>query len=928
MAQALRKSELARHFPVGAVLAMGATTTMPGPGGVGTQTPQCNNVAGLTEHLKHPTNGLIANGLNYVMLYLGSPYFHEEQQDLPSVLDSNNCWGFFQVMSRRTSDPSSSLTTEFTTNTGVDNSRAVADPLTATVVSDMALHPSILSYVLDDDIQKSNNADKAARNNTLTQSLQAQDNMNRLASAMWRDRGYVDLGNDLMLMLTYEYGCGADAGGTPNPEGDLHRATFPTITGTSNPDMVDIIRHRIALLPSNARHMWMVQCHYTNTGTLSSRLRQVTDRELRLQVGLYLAEGATGLWFFPFTDFDIGGGGGIQPMLGGRASSLAVSRELSSRLTPTIRRILLKCTAAGAATAFTASGGGSTGYAINYANAHVGELTHKNGKKYVVIVNRGSSTANVTISHPNSTGYLLSLENSTRYKLGTDAISIGAFDWTILVYEPSYNNQGSRGVPNYPINFSQTVKQWWASHWLNPTSANYVNSANFPFHTREVSVPLGANLQAYIDAAQPNTTLVLPALGAFGDVTLLERSNIHFRGATSVEADYPTIECVRIYGSRYAQQYNTVNTDYGYVAQLYSNTSDANLTAGGNASIRSQARRRFLREPSRDIVFDRIRFKAPASQPIVYYKKYVIDNTYQTDHWYEGSPISCRTVERIHVQRCIFEGYKWGSDNSSVPPNNPQENNVGPVSHPGLFWGNSGIHQITLRDNQFLLATNVLGTGSPSPTFFDGCQGYAAYNNTVTGKLNQDAFNFLTNDDYTQDMTIPGLLRRQDKRMSRYIVISTNVINFQSGALKLMSIAGEETLVTANDINMGTSTSPALIGYDTKVCRLASTMGVFYESYNHYIENNDIECTGLTKLAEWNVQVGYTPGLSLASPVRSRVGKVSITGNVIHTTVGGNVTPGNWHKEDANSQTDGAIADGPHTISGNTPTQDGAGAGV
>lgn len=419
------------HFPVGALLAMGAATTLPDAGPT-----QCNNVAGLTTHLTHPNHGLLANGLPYVLIYLGSPYFHAVMQDLPSVLEANGAFAFFQVMGRRTASSALGLTQEFTTNSGVANTRAVADPLIATVVADLGDQPSVLGYLLDDDASLISAPDKARRNHTLTRSFQAQDPQGRPASAMWRDTGYRELGCDARLVFTYEYACGHYANGTPTAEGDFHRATLDTITGLPGADWVDAIRHRVALLPPGARHLWCLQAHYTNTGVQSTRLRQPTDRELRKQFWTLIGEGATGLFWFTFTDFDPGGGVGPKPMLGARASALAVAKELSDRLTPQLRSRLLGCAAQGYATMFAASGGGTSGLPVDYPAAYVGELLHHDGARYVVVVNHATAPAGVVLSHPTLTGWLVSEETGARYRLGADAVPLGALDGTILRYDP------------------------------------------------------------------------------------------------------------------------------------------------------------------------------------------------------------------------------------------------------------------------------------------------------------------------------------------------------------------------------------------------------------------------------------------------------------------------------------------------------------
>lgn len=879
MAQAQRRNELSRHFPVGALLAMGATTTLPVDGAT-----QCNSTAGLTTTLRNYRAGLIENNLPYAVIYLGSPYFHEQQQNLPLTLENNDqrgpLWCFFQPMARRTSNASSGLSAEFTDITSVANTRTVADPLVQTVVDDLGDHPSILGYFLDDDVSSAADAENAARNNTLVSSFQALDPYGRPASAMWRNTGYSALGADCQFIVTYEYPCGRDAGGTDTPEGDFHRATFPGITGTSDPDWVDVIRHRIASLPSGARHMWCLQVHHTNTGTAASRLRAPTDRELRTQFWLAVGEGATGLFWFPFTDYDIGGGGGVQPMLGARASALAVAHELSDRLKPNIRKRLLKCTSDAPSTPFTTSGGGTSGLPVDYTSAYVNSLTHTDGTRYVVICNRDTSSANVTVSSASLKGDLVSLETGAVYRLGVDAIPLAALDGTILQYRPFL------GVPRVELEMEITKEAWCDKHYANPDGDYFIPYDDIQTHPREVTIPIGGDLQAYVDAAPDNTTFLIPSTGGpYGPVTAVERSGLHFAPATPGGRYelYP----MEFFGSEHALQYNSSGSSFGYVSKLYSG-SDSSLTTGGVNSIRSQARKRFYREQTRDIFIKNADF---VPNGLVYYQKKQIAATWQTDHFYKNAPVNLRTVDGVLIQNCTATGFTWGTDNSSAAPNDPQENILGPTGHPGGFVsGNAGIKNVVVRGCTSTVATNADNRGMPYHLFLDGAQGCFYAENTFNGKQHSGAITYLTNDDYTSDSRNPGTLDRLDFRQARRNVSYGNTFN-ATGSLIIFNYAGEQFLSRKDVINSNVTT---LFGHDSKVCRLASTQHRFYQAYGCTIDEVTVN-GNVTTFIEYNTSVGYTPGLDETSPYRSLVGKDTIK----NPTISGTVT--DWYKLDSGS---------------------------
>lgn len=971
MAQPLRSRELDGHLPVGVILDLGPTTSLrEGAGGPITATV-ANSTAGLALTMNNPYTGLHAAGLRYVMLYRYGVHFHNTNQNLLTTLENSTrgrMWAIIQTLGKTVNTPTTNAEngpqTGFLENGSAANDRTTADPVAAATVNPVETHPSLLAYCLSDDTHSVSGAAKAAKNVTFTSAMQDADDYGRPASAMWRNTGYSSIpAADLRLLISYEYPCGRDFSGNDNPEGCFRRSTYQSITGVANADLPDLIRHRVASLPAGARHIWCLQAHRTDyedeAGTIipptypgppittnSSQLRAPTVREMRSMFWIHLAEGSTGLLWFTYTDYDVTGPN--QLLVGGDPAMNSVAGELAGRLTPSIRKRLLASTAAGAATAFTASGGGSSGWAVNAANAHVGELTDAEGRKLVVVCSRSLSTASVTISHPSLTGYLRSLETGARYKLGTDAISIPALDGTILEYEPARGRNGRRGVPAWDINLNQTVEAWWGEHWANPASAAYISSANLLLHSNVVSVPAGARLQTYVDAAPDYTTFSLAAGASYAELNLVERSHLHFTSANP--ASPAKIGRVRQFGSEYAQQYNSDigAGDFGFVAQLYSGTSGT-LTTGGGQSIRNKAQRRFLRNPSQDIVFDQIAFDAPTvdtwnpvAQPIVYYKLWQIgDDNPQTDHFYEGAAYSGRCVKDIVFQRCSFSNYRWGSDNGSqaspaafaITGNVPTENNTGPVAHPGLISINAGARNIVVRDNTFTFATNVLNAGSPSAVFVDGLQGGVVYNNTGAGKLNSDFAKFLINDDYTADLRLPGVVDLQDKREGRYVVIAANALT-PTNQPALFSFSGSRLLVKQNTVNYGTSTVAVFGELSSKACRLATPRGIIYESYDCVIDDNDITANALTAFIEFNVVATYSPGLTYASPVRSKIGRATIKNNTALRTNGVTATTvTRWAVEDAASLAVPGGSGGPAlidvatTYSGNN-VADGSGFGV
>jgi hypothetical protein len=247
-----------------------------------------------------------------------------------------------------------------------------------------------------------------------------------------------------------------------------------------------------------------------------------------------------------------------------------------------------------------------------------------------------------------------------------------------------------------------------------------------------------------------------------------------------------------------------------------------------------------------------------------------------------------RCVQDLLIQNCTVDGYKWGTDNSSAAPNDPQENILGPVGHPGLIWGNAGIRNVVVRGCTFTLATNADNRGFPYVIFFDGAQGVVAHDNTISGKQHSGSFLFLTNDDYTADLRNPGTLAEPDKRQARQVVLSENTMT-TVGTPNFVNYAGGQLLCKGNAVNQGAGTVPVFAYVGTKVCRLAASRGAFYRATDSVFDGNTI--TGnCTAFVEHQPDTGYVPGLTSDSPFRSLTGNTNVKNNSVSGTVTGWVT--------------------------------------
>lgn len=857
-----RYEEYRNHFPVG-VWWSGSTIDIEHfNGAYGTTLISPGDANGTNHMLNDRQHGYIANKMNYALWYFSVPESQEDSQAVSDKLDNNRVGGpIWHVVGPTgrtvTGNDNTGIQAEYFNQPSGFWTDSNADAIAGPIVDNYEDHPSLLGYHLQDDVVA---ADANALAITkMAAAIQRADPYGRPAFFV---HVFPNAGNlwddyDCKVAFTYRYPCGKYSDNTDTAEGDFmsHRLSdSPQVSGSSHPDWVDALRWWMGYVPTGARAWWCLQTHNTNSGTNLS-LREPTDRELRKQFWIAIGEGVKGIFWFRGDNITADSTSkGVFDV--NRKSSLAVIRELSDRLSPQIRQRLLKCNRV--ADLFTTSGGSVTfPKGTNYPSAYKSTLLHEDGTRYVVICNHSTSTQNITINSGTLVGRLRNMETNTYIRVG-GTWSLPPLDGTIFEFVPDL------GVPTQePIFSFFSVETWWATHWANPTSSNYIPVGNILTHPTEVVVAPGG-LQAAINAASPYTTFRLQA-GIHPRVTIVGKGHLHF--IADNPANKPTCRGFDIYGTSYAQQYNTRGTDYGYPHHL-------TVLKTAEALLRH-------RNPTRDFIFRNIDFESDGS--LVNWEYYMFDDGYWShDHWYTNAAIGMRAVQDVLIESCTADGYvagtnletREGGTGAFLPPPDPAgfDTSSGPTGHPGVFWGNSGIRNIIMRDVEIWGPPST--RGFPYAIFFDGPQGCVFEDITLHGKFAFGDLLFLTNDDYTFDVDYDGRFDKGRDTREPWCNVCANWVSDKTGVGQTngYAITGGNNLFKNMQVTNHTGNLTWVFQFTTKVAGTSYFKGNYYLAYGNVVDNFNLTHGSCTHFLQVDADQGVNATVTASNPYRSHTG--------------------------------------------------------
>lgn len=849
------------------------------------------NPVGMTKLLYHPTHGIIANGFNCVF-WQGGGARHDDVNNLSDIIEANNLGGrMYQVWFVGGAYDVSDLKilNDWVFNEAADHSLDGAKAFATPNSTYFASHPSVLAYHMYDDMF---DPTYTARVLTMIEAFRDVDPYQRPATGvpvvpaiytqMWAS-------DEVELALTYAYPCQRGM-----PEGDFHRSGF------EGDDFDGELRQFCAPLP---KINWIyLQVHQTVDET---GLRYPTAREIRKMVWMTVGEGVKGIvWFLGSdqenADFDNPALPSVGLLSKGREDVLASVSEMSDRLTPEIRARLLASerVAFGTASNFTASGGGGGG---GNANAYCSTLYDATSDaRYCVVCNHALTTSNVTINSTTHTGWLVSLENGNRYKIGRDAISLPALDGTILLHDLDI------GVPHWVPDNSLTAEQDWARHWANPASSEY--RATILKHANEVFVPVG-QLQDAIDASRSGTTFLLEGNGAgnHGHVTCVGKERLHFTSFdTTSQATWAEFHGIDLWGDELFAQYNGNTTDPRFgLAWLLQSLRDPEILY-------------LHKNPKRDFLFTNLvyrRFGTLLSE----YRHYFIQGVWQPDHRLTNIALMARNVTDVCVENChIIIDYKNDGWLGGVSPG-ATDNNVWatytyieqdathfPPTHYALFSGNSGINNICIRNNTW----EDQNTDFSARVFYDGARGCCFYGNTADNDLGFHSHDIIlfTNDDLSTDIDADGIISAdQDERNSWHNFIVNNDLGFGSAPI---TIQGRGNLVKDNNYSRVINL-PAFVEIGARASRFYPNYGGHrYLHFDNVVDGNTFTGGNITQAF---VQYRPQDGFDQDRPQYGQIGLVGRTTIKNNTVVTGTVAE--WAAD--HPQASPYVSEGGDTITNN-----------
>lgn len=748
-------------FAIG-VTSTALTATVRDVYGTGNTTFTTLTDQGVKYLLFHPDSGLIPNGVTEVALWnSGYDSYEATGEWARKIHEQSN--GRIRVIAGLERDLDGS-TWYGKATVPADTDTPLAAALTP-ALNYYATIPGVIAYVTKDDLN--NTTLDRDLNTPAIRKIQELDIANRPATASYLGNGsntIAGLGSDAKIALVGGGGYPSRwiSTGVKRAEGDF---THPNDGST---DWWQWARSFVTTYPNT--HIWhWAQAHQLGTGSnANADLSYPTAAEIRKQTWELVGAGVKGILWFIWDNEPAGPWDGVAHP--NSRTRMAAIGEMSQRLTPGIRARLLASMPTATNNEFTTSGGGSADWLYqDYANAFIGTLYDSVRDEYLVVVcNRATTTQTVTINSATLEGTLVNLENGSQITVG-GSVSLGPLDGTIFRFRPGTIDFG---VPNITLtSHSMTEEEYWAQHWANPASSNYIAYGDIPLHSNTVIVETTDDLQAVVDAAPDNTTFRLrPGLHDTW-LTLLERNGMHF--VSDDPNNRATIRNVEIYsyplpvGLELDQaNYTPTSRQNGYqswVGAIIGTARDGNFTVPPDDLDAVAA---FL-NPCRDFIFRDIDFRG---DPALTTDQYTVPG--------QGHPFDPIRNPTYHVgvkdvlyEGCTFAGYNHSDQQGAWP------GTTALTFHAGMFYATGGVEGFVIRNCTVDPRSTTGGTNRwPCAVYFDGPMGCVLYDNDFSaGGYAMAGFFTLTNWDVRNDWNKNGDgMEFREFRQPKYVAIVKN----------------------------------------------------------------------------------------------------------------------------------------------------------
>jgi hypothetical protein len=309
------------------------------------------------------------------------------------------------------------------------------------------------------------------------------------------------------------------------------------------------------------------------------------------------------------------------------------------------------------------------------------------------------------------------------------------------------DDAADRGVPRIDPDFSRDVRDWWATHPMNPKAQGFLKTIDSPEPV--ISLRSGESIGGAVDRLPAAGGTIQLDPGTYDPFTIMGRNNIHILGPRDGEAV--------ITGHSYLSVCKEA-MDYVQFDRLVSHFDSHKYRDKRVWDLYRNPPRNFY---LRDLVFDG-RNETEVDFPGVGIQG-------------PGGALGLKGVRDVVVEDCTFRNYL---------------DSKGGLQHGGLAWGHYGLTNVWFRGCRFE------GTARYA-VYWDGAHASGLVGCTVDGAGCKDGgFLFLTNHDFTDDRNEDGKIDPREEKCAKFLVLDGNT--FHGAFSAPMRITGQNCLVTGN----------------------------------------------------------------------------------------------------------------------------------
>lgn len=481
-------------------------------------------------------------------------------------------------------------------------------------------------------------------------------------------------------------------------------------------------------------------------------LRLPTPAELNLEFWIATSLGANGVFWFIWDteDFWAGLDNAVGDPNGLRPALLALSGELTADV-----RAVLRDTVP-AVNEWTATSGAVV------RTLTIPDSSRQAGpKRYVVVYNPTTSTISTGLAPISGPP-----RNLTNLRTGTTQAGVATNNYSLapghgLLFQTTPATQAT-GVPDVPIDWTQTPSTRWAAHPLNePVNGTYMVQT----HPVAATLSPGDSIQNAIDGLPlgPASIVLTGTNGHYAGFSIYGRSNLHILAPNGAIIDAPA-------GT---PDYKDNSVKIAPAARWLTATGYADANAGVDAGVADWVAE--YRSPPTDIYLQNLTF--------------------------DGGGVIVAPVNMSCVRRVLYDGCTWQNmlTSAQVTAASNAENGGTGDGLAGFHFGsvdaNARVEQVGFRNCTFS------GPGRWA-IYLDGSHGAVVVGCTFAGSnYSSGIWVALTNDDFSYSDTITAHVATtlDEKRSAMYGIFANNTVTGSVDAI--LSYSGGCAGIFNNTIN-------------------------------------------------------------------------------------------------------------------------------